>query len=234
MADEESAPTTEETTTEEKPKSKKNLIIIVGAFVLLFILSSAGNYIHLKMTYVPPEPEVIEEPVVHVEEKHPVMSIHLGEDGDDGLGEIVTQHGVSYEEHTEVVVDSLGLAFEDSVQAVEDSIAILIQGLHASVREGDSLLSKTIKELERTKRQLKAQVAEEDSTNLRRSVKLAKIIESMPPKEAAKMLEPLEDLMVLDILMRLKQRQAAKIMAEFSAKRSARLSEVILKPLIRG
>jgi len=39
---------------------------------------------------------------------------------------------------------------------------------------------------------------------------------------------------VLNILLQLKQRQAAKIMAEFSATRSARLSEAILKPLVSG
>ncbi len=241
MADEEATLDTEETTeetTEEKPKSKKNLIPIVGGFVLLFILSTAGNFIHLKMTYVPPEPEEIEEPVVHVEEKHPIMTIDLGED--EEIAGLVVEH-VAMESDSpesdslELELDSLEKAIEDSMDSIrEDSIKAVIKELYAGIHEGDSLLTATINELEKTKKLLKTQIAEEDSINLKRSIKLAKIIESMPSKEAARMLEPLDDLMVLDVLMRLKQRQAAKIMAEFSAQRSARLSEVILRPLVRG
>jgi flagellar motility protein MotE (MotC chaperone) len=219
-------PPPEEKASSGNEKSKKNMILFGGIFILLFILASAANFIHLKMTYIPPEPveeELIEEPVVH-EEEGPVLTIDLGEEEEVHVPEEVI---------AEAVEDTLEKVRQDSI-AREDSTRAVIEGLEARIREGDQLLAEAIRELTRVKKLIKAQVAEEDSLNLKRSVKLAKIVESMPPEEAAKMLESLDDLMVLDVLMRLKQRQAAKIMAEFSAQRAARLSEVILKPLIHG
>lgn len=226
MAVEETPPPREEPAGREA-KSKKNMILFGGIFILVFILAGAGNFIHLKMTYVPPVPaegEQVEGPVVHKEEG-PILTIDLGEEDEP---EYVPEEVIVV-----AVEDTLEEVRQDSI-AREDSIRSVIEELEERIREGDALLAEAVRELTRVKKQLKAQVAEEDSLNLKRSVKLAKIVESMPPEEAAKMLESLDDLMVLDVLMRLKQRQAAKIMAEFSAPRAARLSEVILKPLVHG
>ncbi len=222
MVEEEGAPVPE-VSPEEKPKSKKKMILVIGAFALLFILSSAANFIHLRMTYVPPEPEIATGPVEH-EEEGPILKIDLGEEESYDLPEEIL---------ADVASDSFEIALEESISP-EDSIQALMVEMQTSIQTSDSLLAATTQELEQTKKLLKTQQAEEDSSNIKKSVKLAKIVGNMPPKEAARMLEPLEDLMVLDVLMRLKQRQAAKIMAKFSAQRSARLSEVILKPLVQG
>lgn len=217
MAEEET--TREPEAPEKPPKPRKKPLLLLGIFSVLFVLAGAGNYIHLKMTYVPPEPLPVEE---REEDSGPILTIDLSEDEAE-------QHE---EKLAEAKPDTLGPMIADSV-AREDSIQTLIDELHASLYAEDSLLSATRRELDRVKKALKVQDTEEDSANLKRSVKLAKIVENMPPEEAAKMLEPLSDAMVIDILMRLKQRQAAKIMASFSASRSARLSEAILKPLVK-
>jgi hypothetical protein len=222
MVDEENVQEPKETP-EEKPQLKKKPIIFIGGFALFFILCGAVNFIHLQMTYVPPEPQIDEALVVH-EDEGPILEIDLSEDKLIHFSEEALVGGG---------IDSLGVIEADSM-STEDSIKLVIEELQANINEGDSLLAAAVHELEKTKALLNMQEAEEDSSNLKKSIKLAKIVGNMPPKEAARMLEPLEDLMVLDVLMRLKQRQAAKIMAEFSAQRAARLSEVILKPLVQG
>lgn len=219
MADEET--TQELEAPEEEPKQKKKLILFIGAAVAFFILASAVNYVHLKLTYVPPEPQPVLEPVV-VEDEGPILTIDLSDEPE-----------VTDEYLAEAVFDSVEGAVGDSATSV-DSIQAVIDDLRARVHFGDSLLAETVKELERVRRVIKHQDASEDSTNQKKAVKLAKIVDNMPAAEAAKMLAPLDDAMVLNILMQLKQRQAAKIMAEFSATRSARLSEAILKPLVSG
>lgn len=225
MADEEPIKKSEETAVEGNTKggSKKKPILLVGVFLLTFILAGAGNFIYLKMTYVPPEPPPPEEQPQEHKESGPILTIDLSDKP-------------APEENTalaEVTIDSTQQAIKDSVTR-EDSIKTVIQELRASLKASDSLLAKTIEKLDIVKQQLKLQNAQEDSAQQKRTAKLAKIVEDMPPKEAAQMLVPLSDEMILDILLRLKQRQAAKIMAEFSAQRSAKLSEVILKPLVRG
>ncbi len=221
----------EESAVEEK-QPKKKLLMIVGAVVLLFILSSAGNYIYLKMTYEPPEPSfpTEEEPLTHQEvveeEKRPILTIDLGEKEKDSTH--------IKEALVKVSADSIRKkVLADSIARM-DSISTVIEELCADVKRGDSLRAITQSELAQVKKMLKANQVRVDSANYRQSLKLAKIVESMPAEDAAKMLESLSDAMVIDILMRLKQRQAAKIMAEFSASRSARLSEVILKPVVKG
>jgi len=219
MADEET--TQELEAPEEEPRQKKKMILFIGAAVAFFILASAVNYVHLKITYVPPEPQPVLEPVV-VEDEGPILTIDLSDEPE-----------VTDEYLAEAVFDSVEGAVGDSATSV-DSIQAVIDDLRARVHFGDSLLAETVKELERVRRVIKHQDASEDSTHQKRAVKLAKIVGNMPAAEAAKMLAPLDDAMVLNILLQLKQRQAAKIMAEFSATRSARLSEAILKPLVSG
>ena len=141
-----------------KEKSKKNMILFAGIFILLFILASAANFVHLKMTYVPPEPigeEYVEEPVVH-EEEGPVLTIDLGEEEAEHIPEEVI---------AEAVEDTLEKVRQDSI-AREDSIRAVIESLEARIREGDALLAEAVRELNRTKHQLKAQIAEEDSLTI--------------------------------------------------------------------
>jgi flagellar motility protein MotE (MotC chaperone) len=224
MADEEPIKRTDDATGEkgEGGGSKKKLILLIAVFILTFVLAGVGNFIQLQMTYVPPEPPPPEEQAQEThEEKGPILSIDLNDEPEEPLLEAT------------VTGDSLAQTVEDSA-SLQDSVEMVILELRSNLKHSDSLLAVTIKELEEVKKQLKRQNAQEDSANLKRTAKLAKIVESMPPKEAAEMLEPLSDEMILDILLRLKQRQAAKIMAEFSTKRSAKLSEVILKPLVQG
>lgn len=224
----------EEPTGEEKQLPKKKLFMIIGALVLLFILSSAGNYIYLKMTYVPPDPASESESdstvqqAVSEEEEGPVLTIDLSE-GDKGV-ESIDQSEIT----AEAIADSIQKKIVADSIAVMDSINGLIRNLQAELRRADSLRALNHQELVQVKKALESQQVQVDSARYRQSLKLAKIVESMPAEDAAKMLESLSDEMVIDILMRLKQRQAAKIMAEFSASRSAKLSEVILKPVVKG
>ncbi len=201
--------------------SKKKLILMIAVFILTFVLAGVGNFIQLQMTYVPPEPPPEEQAQETPKETGPILSIDLNDEPEEVTPEATVSR------------DTLAQAAADS-SALQDSVETLIYELRSNLKHSDSLLAVTIKELEEVKKQLKQQNTREDSANLKRTAKLAKIVENMPPKEAAEMLAPLSDEMILDVLLRLKQRQAAKIMAEFSAKRSAKLSEVILKPLVKG
>ena len=226
MADEEkTAKTSEGEGSEKGGKSSKKLILLVVAIVLSFILSAAGNFVHLQMTYVPPEPaDSLETDARHKEiAEGPILEIQLQDEPEEA----------AQGEPEEAKIDTLAL-FREAQKVYEDSINHVVAKLQTSMESRDSLLNVTLIEMQKVKKQLKMEKAAEDSVNLKKGVKLARIIENMPPKDAAAMLAPLQDDLILDVLMRLKQRQAAKIMAEFSAQRSAQLSERILEPVVHG
>jgi len=226
MADEEKKETSGEISEKtQEASSKKKLTLLIAAIVLSFILSAAGNFIYLKMTYVTPESADSLNADGYQDEyaNGPVLEIKLDDDPVE----------TSYEAPEETITDTVELV-EQAQETYEDSIKQVITKLTSSMASRDSLLNATLIELQQVKKQLKLEEAYEDSVSEKKGLKLAKIIENMPPKDAAAMLAPLEDDLILDVLMRLKQRQAAKIMAEFSASRSSQLSERILKPVVNG
>ncbi len=64
--------------------------------------------------------------------------------------------------------------------------------------------------------------------------RLAKIFGAMQPKEAAQVLEQMEDADVRTILSYLPERQAAAVLGNFSAARAARISSATLRAATRG
>lgn len=220
MADEEvSQQATEVPSPEVEPagRQKKKLLPYLTLFLVTYILAGFVNFIYLKSHYVPPEPSG----KVEAHEVGPIMAIEIGQE-DSSLTAESTETPPQPEQERMLAVNASEM----------DSIQKVIEDLKSSKQAGDALLSKTEVELQKARQTLQANEVQADSLDLARSVKLAKIVENMPASEAAKMLEPLTDAMVLDILLRLKQRQAAKIMAEFPASRAARLGETILKPVV--
>ncbi|MBU1652777.1 hypothetical protein KKA00_11185, partial [bacterium] len=185
MADEEKMAKTDEGAVEESGKSSnpsKKLILLVAAIVLSFILSAAGNFVHLQMTYVPPEPADSLKVESHQKEivEGPVLEIKLHNEPEEVL----------HDEPEAAKVDTLEL-YRMAQKAYEDSINQVVTKLQFSMESRDSLLNMSLIELQKVKKQLKMEEAYEDSVNEKKGVKLANIIENMPPKDAAAMLAPL-------------------------------------------
>ncbi len=201
-------------------KSPKKLLLYAGFFLVAFLITAALNYFQLKSSYVPPAAE----PSEVKEEKKPVLSIDLGRDE------------APADSTTDEIMEEAQLA--EAPQAVDttsktDSLQQAIRELAAATRMKDSLLQSMRMELDQSKKAVSKQETLPDSADLKKPVKLAKIVESMPADDAAKMLEPLADDIVIDILLRIKQRQAAKIMAALPSARAARLSDRIMQPIVQ-
>lgn len=215
MAEEQNAPAPEEVAA---PKPKKKLSKWVIMFLAGYLITAVGNFLYLKSTYVPPPPPVVEE-------KKPVMSIDLGTEEGEASEDTLTSAQVPAQALPPAV------AVVDTVPPVDTGRVIAPEPQVAAVQATVPATEPT--ELAEEKPVPQTQPAKLDSTALRRSIKLAKIVENMPPEDAAKMLEPLTDDMVIDILLRLKQRQAAKIMAEIPSERAAQISRVIMEPIVQ-
>jgi hypothetical protein len=212
-------PIAQEPAAENPPKPKKPLVKWVLLFLISYVLISIGNYFYLKATYVPPPPPPPQE------EEQPVLTIDL--DGEAEEGEMPALPDSAAVE----VVPEPGMALSDTTQP-KDSVSTPTAELAAAVID-QAVEEETPADTVQPPPIL-PQEASIDSAALKRSVKLAKIVENMPAADAAEMLEPLSDAMVIDVLLRLKQRQAAKIMAEIPASRAAAISRVILEPIVQN
>lgn len=69
-----------------------------------------------------------------------------------------------------------------------------------------------------------AEANAEQEANVRR---LAKIYEAMRPEEAAPILQQMDNQSVIDLLLRMRQRNAARILTQFPAERAAQISQQI-------
>jgi flagellar motility protein MotE (MotC chaperone) len=200
------------------PKPKKKFVPLLAAFVAVWVLAAVGNYFYLKATYTPPPPP----PAPEV--KKPVTTIDLsGVTGINPAESSESDSTATHELENSPRIDSLRAAIADltTASATRDS---LIRTLAAAMQE---------KKQPEVLAKVTPQKTTADSAEVKRSIKLAKIVEAMQPTDAAKMLEPLPDNMVTYILLRLKQRQAAQIMAALPANRSAGISRAIMEPLMQ-
>ncbi|RJP81651.1 MAG: hypothetical protein C4524_01660 [Candidatus Zixiibacteriota bacterium] len=202
---------------EAAPKSRGKIILLAGLLAGVFLLAAVGNYFHLKATYVPPEPAA---GPTHDEVEAPLMVIDLGILGSEVSGDSLTAEAASLPDSVAPV----------AAMSPEDSLKLVLQQLETENRAKDSLLAAAA---EPPASQTKADPAGTDSTGLKRSAKLAKIVENMEPEDAARMLEPLSDDIVIHILLRLKQRQAAEVMAALPPSRAAGLSRAIMEPVVQ-
>ena len=203
----------------EKPaKSKKLMMLGIVLFGVTFLLFGVGNYFYLKATYVPPPPP---PPPA---EKQPVLAIDL-----EGEAQEMEAPEVAAESEDEMIAEP-GVAVVDSTPQPDSPQAA--PGEEALMEEAAAAFDETAPEEETALSQPPViEEARVDSAALKRSAKLAKIVENMPAEDAAQMLEALSDEMIINVLLRLKQRQAAKIMAALPSSRAADISRIILEPL---
>ncbi len=109
----------------------------------------------------------------------------------------------------------------------EDRLKILQEDLAKKTEELKKLKSEIDAKIKQQE-QLKAQLEKAQQENYQR---LAKIYESMPPEEAAIRLEKLDEDTATILLLAIKPRQAAKILANVNPDKAATLSKrvVIIK-----
>jgi flagellar motility protein MotE (MotC chaperone) len=95
------------------------------------------------------------------------------------------------------------------------------------VAEEERRLAEERKQLETLKAQidsLTAAVNQQDNTRL---TQVAQLVETMKPAQSAPILKNMPDNMIVDMLLRMKQKQAAKILAALEPDRAARLTQIM-------
>ncbi|MDP6418802.1 MAG: hypothetical protein QGG80_04995 [Candidatus Krumholzibacteria bacterium] len=124
----------------------------------------------------------------------------------------------------EMALASLSLkARESQVKAREKELRVLRDAIEME----KSVLSEEFQKLSDLRRQLELSVSEMEVSKLRSVRKLARVYESMPPREAASILSGMDLEIVLAVIREMKERQAAKVMASLDPARAAALSSMM-------
>lgn len=78
-----------------------------------------------------------------------------------------------------------------------------------------------------TKKEIEAQMKEREAAEKKRVTKIAKLYDNMKPEDAAADLEPLNDDVVVLILQRMEEGNAANVLSAMSPDRAARLTQLM-------
>lgn len=114
----------------------------------------------------------------------------------------------------------------DTTEKIEpDSVEKVLAELDKE-REEKKKQQENIKELEQKIENLKKEDEKKNDVNIS---KLAKVYNAMKPADAAQIMKNLNDELVIEILRRVKQRQAAKILSQLPPARAARISQSLGK-----
>lgn len=108
---------------------------------------------------------------------------------------------------------------EDAVKKEEERLHMLKNAIELSLKQYSAMRDRLQKEL----------AGSDGGNGAQRGIgHIAKIYEAMPPEEAARRIEKMDSAMAVELLTRIKSKQAGKIMGAISAEKAAVLSEKIV------
>ena len=105
---------------------------------------------------------------------------------------------------------------EDALSKEEERLNMLRNSIEQSLKQYSTMRSRLQKDLEAS--------SEKDDKSAQGVTRIAKIYESMSPGEAAQRIEKMEDDMAVELLAKIKNKQAGKIMEAISPEKAAFLT----------
>lgn len=195
-------------------------------FVLGFILFSAINFFYLKSTVTWPE-EMLEDST-EVEEEYISDDLNLTWD-------ISGEEGPRNPEKERYDMEKRELERQEETMAMVDSVITTetspIQEEITDTQENLMNTQQQLNELERLIALISTQADSVDQSNARR---LSKVIEKMKPVDAAGIMIGLGDRTNAELLLRMKQRQAARILAALPRERAAEVARYLSRAYARS
>ncbi len=189
---------------------KNKLTMYIGIFLVVWIVIFIADYMFLKSTVEWPEEEPEEEIAVIDEE--------------DRLGLL---KDISYVPPVEVedTIPDLEQVQKAQIQALVDSLVNReTEPLRDEIDRARKELKETREQIDELEELLKTISSQEDSIDVARARRLSKMLESMKPDQAANILAKLSSPVNVELLMRMRQKTAAKILSELPQSRAEEIA----------
>ena len=221
---------------EEKPKSKKKTIIMMaGGFLLSFLVINVGMYFLLKMTQPIPPPQMAQE----TQTSDSTAASIVEADTNGTVPEGIEADTSAMAEKPDLNLTALGVPQDSLIPAskVKEMMAHLLKEQDTSrAQQGEvaELISTAEGATDSNQTELKILMAKGGSFDMNRIARLAKIFEAMKPKQAAPVLSQLDNDVIIMILLKMKERPAAKILGEMSVERAASISRQISQKVLES
>ena len=194
----------------EEPKKKSKIGLFVGAGLLVFLLFLAFFSLSLGIF----DKERLKEEMGLVEDT--ISYVEKGSEEDWG--------GTYLEEEERFLEPD-----EDSLaKAQEDSIKDWMTEQKKDIQEKRTILEVQRRELELLKIEVDNLLKQKKTLESERIATLAKIYDGMKAQEVAAMMNNLNDETVVAILLRMKTRNAAKVLGLLNPERAARISHKLM------
>lgn len=209
---------------ENKSKGKgASFLFLFGGFLLSFVVICVGMYFILKMI----QPEIPLELAAGTITSDSTLTVEMSSNSEPAtpIPDIdLTEYGLS--------VDSLLPA--DQVKIAIAELLSQIDAATNQVAEVQGNLTEKDEEVDSLNGELKVLLAMNEDLDRKRVTRLAKILESMKPQEAAPLMGQLTDDLNVAILMKMKERPAGKILSEMPVSRAAAISRLISQKVLEG
>ena len=210
--------------TKKKSKGKgMSILFLAGGFLLSFAVICVGMYFILKMM----QPEIPLELVERTTTSDGAMSVDSPLDSvpATSVPEIdLSEFGLP--EDSLLPADQVKIAIAELLSKI-DNANNQVAGVQVDLNEKNEVVDSLNGELEEL-------LALEDGLDRKRVTRLAKILESMKPQEAAPLMGQLTDDLNVAILMKMKERPAGKILSEMPVSRAAAISRLISQKVLEG
>jgi flagellar motility protein MotE (MotC chaperone) len=221
---------------EEKPKSKKKktIIMMTGGFLLSFLVTNIAMYFLLKMTQPTPAPQMTQQA------QSPDSSVVASVLTDTaGVALEVTKNNASADStKSELNLAANGLSQDSLIPAgkVKEMMAHLLKEQDTSLVPPSEMAEPLSTEgaSDSNQAELKVLMSKGGNFDMNRIARLAKIFEAMKPKQAAPVLSQLDNDVIVMILLKMKERPAAKILGEMSVERAASISRQISQKVLES
>jgi|GEM_PF-6206311 len=189
-------------------KMKSGLLVYAGAFFLSYLITCTIIFFLLKNKYkgmYPAETAPADSAALAAADSSDTTKIAIG--------------------------DSAAILLTDSLAALLDTSQVIDTTAAAAPPPAETIAARpdTVEDTTLTAEGLR--ITPEDSAGAeeqkKRVARLVRIVDKMKPADAASIFSKLDDEFVLQILMRMKERNAAKVLTEMPASRAAKLSSMI-------
>ena len=205
----------------DKSKVKPLIIVLVVGYLVFF----AANYFFLKSTVKWPEEDLADSTAL-AEQEEEGLNLTWDISGEAGPQSAKTKEEQEEAERQEQRKETLAIV--DSALVTETTpIARELEG----TKDELSTTRDQVNELERLIAVLATQADSLDQAN---AVRLSKIVEQMKPADAAAIMNRLGDKANAELLLKMKQRQAARILAAMPRERAAEVAKFLSRAYARS
>lgn len=205
----------------DRGKIRSLIIVLVVGYVVFF----AANYFFLKATVKWPEAEMTDSTQVMAEEEE---GLNLTWDISGRTG---PQSAKTEEEKEAAKRDEIR---KETTSIVDSALVAETTPLNQEIEGAKAELTTTRDQVNELERLIAVLATQADSLDQANAARLSKIVEQMKPADAAAIMNRLGDKANAELLLKMKQRQAARILAAMPRERAAEVAKYLSRAYARS